>query len=273
MEEAEEEQSLVAHHVMDLQGLPEGCIANIVSLTSPRDACRLSLLSKTFMSAADSDAVWDKFLPPEKRTMSPEELGCFAAKSKKDVYLALYPVLFSEGKLSFSLDKWSGKKCYMIPARELGIVWGGTPLYWRWISHPESRFVEVAELLHVCWLEMHGKIETRLLFPLTLYKAYLVFKFTARASGFENLPAEVSIGLEGGETTSQTEFLHSGVIDRHRYPKVRFDGWLEIEMGEFLTEGENGVLKMHCLANGGGHWKRGLVVEGIEVRPANRQCL
>ncbi|TQD88708.1 hypothetical protein C1H46_025719 [Malus baccata] len=29
------------HHVhMDLQELPEGCIANVVSLTTPRDACR-----------------------------------------------------------------------------------------------------------------------------------------------------------------------------------------------------------------------------------------
>ena len=29
----------------------------------------------------------------------------------------------------------------MISARELGIVWSGTPQYWRWTSHPESRSV------------------------------------------------------------------------------------------------------------------------------------
>ncbi|KAL6146888.1 hypothetical protein ACLB2K_057565 [Fragaria x ananassa] len=84
---------------MDLLELPEGCIAHIISLTTPRDACRLSLLSKLFGSAADSDAVWDKFLPPERRTLSPEELGVFAARTKKDVFLALCPVLFREGKL------------------------------------------------------------------------------------------------------------------------------------------------------------------------------
>ncbi|KAL6146889.1 hypothetical protein ACLB2K_057566 [Fragaria x ananassa] len=120
----------------------------------------------------------------------------------------------------------------MISARELGVIWGNTPIYWRWISHPESRFAEVAELLHVCWLEIHGELETRLLSPSTLYKGYLVFKFTARASGFVHLPAEVSMGLEGGEISSRIEFLHSGVRkhDDDGYPKVRSDGWLEIEM-------------------------------------------
>ncbi|KAL6142953.1 hypothetical protein ACLB2K_061228 [Fragaria x ananassa] len=261
--------------MMDLQEFPEGCIAHIISLTTPRDACRLSLLSKLFRSAADSDAVWDKFLPPETRTMSPEELGVFAARTKKEVFLALCPVLFREGKLSFSLDKWSGKKCYMVSARELGVIWGNTPIYWRWISHPESRFAEVAELLHVCWLEIHGKLETRLLSPSTLYKGYLVFKFTARASGFVHLEAEVTMGLEGGEISNRTGFLHSGVRnhDDDRYPKVRSDGWLEIEMGEFFCRGESqgGMLTMHCLANGAGHWKRGLIVQGIEVRPNTMQ--
>nr|AEJ72554.1 putative vacuolar protein sorting [Malus domestica] len=52
------------HHVhMDLQALPEGCIANVVSLTTPPDACRFSAVSRSFMSATESNAVWDKFLP------------------------------------------------------------------------------------------------------------------------------------------------------------------------------------------------------------------
>lgn len=42
---------------------------------------------------------------------------------------------------SFSLDKWSGKKCYMVSARDLVIVWAETPNYWKWISVPESRSV------------------------------------------------------------------------------------------------------------------------------------
>lgn len=70
-------------------------------------------------------------------------------------------------------------------------------------------FAEVAELLDVCWLEIRGKLDTRLLSPWTMYKAYLVFKFTAGAYGFEHLPAKVTVSLEGGEATTQTVFLHN----------------------------------------------------------------
>ncbi|KAL6187943.1 hypothetical protein ACLB2K_039338 [Fragaria x ananassa] len=69
-------------------------------------------------------------------------------------------------------------------------------------------FEEVAELVSVCWLEIRGKIDTRLLSPSTMYKAYLVFKSTAAAYGFDYQPAEVSVGLIGGaEPTKQTAFL------------------------------------------------------------------
>ncbi|PON63761.1 F-box domain containing protein [Parasponia andersonii] len=38
-----------------------------MSLTSPRDACRSSVVSPLFRSVADSVAVWEKFLPPDYR--------------------------------------------------------------------------------------------------------------------------------------------------------------------------------------------------------------
>jgi hypothetical protein len=36
------------------------------------------------------------------------------------------------------LDREAGAKCYMLAARTLGIAWGDTPRYWRWIPLPES---------------------------------------------------------------------------------------------------------------------------------------
>ncbi|KAK0581379.1 hypothetical protein LWI29_013092 [Acer saccharum] len=45
--------------------LPEGCIAAVISFTTPRDACHLACVSTTFRSATDSDVVWDRFLSPE----------------------------------------------------------------------------------------------------------------------------------------------------------------------------------------------------------------
>lgn len=48
-----------------MNDLPEDCIAKILSLTSPRDVCRLSAVSNIFRSAAYSDDVWNHFLPTD----------------------------------------------------------------------------------------------------------------------------------------------------------------------------------------------------------------
>ncbi|KAI3905558.1 hypothetical protein MKX01_036467 [Papaver californicum] len=59
-------------------------------------------------------------------------------------------------------------------------------------------FAEVAELLAVCWLEISGKLETRLLSPKTLYAAHLVLKFVEGAYGFDHPPAEAIVKIVGG---------------------------------------------------------------------------
>ncbi|GKV39910.1 hypothetical protein SLEP1_g47610 [Rubroshorea leprosula] len=41
----------------DLRALPADCFAAIISLTSPLDACKLSLVSPFFNSVASSDAI------------------------------------------------------------------------------------------------------------------------------------------------------------------------------------------------------------------------
>ncbi|PRQ41595.1 putative phloem protein [Rosa chinensis] len=273
---------------LDLQALPEGCIANVISLTSPPDACRLSLLSKIIRSAAESDAVWDKFIPPETQTIlsQPNSLS-FPSRSKKDLYMALCdnPVLINEGNMSFSLDKWSGKKCYMIASKGLRIAWGDTPRYWEWISLPESRFEEVAKLRVVGWFEIRGRIATRMLSPSTLYKAYLVYKFNERPWTFDNHPTAVAVSarsygfdyecpslsemVEGGEL-KYTAFLaqpEREISEETRLPDKRADGWLEMELGEYFCDGEEDVeLEMICCEiNSSG--KCGIIVQGIEVRP------
>ncbi|KAF3452415.1 hypothetical protein FNV43_RR02848 [Rhamnella rubrinervis] len=285
--------------------LPEGCIANIISFTSPPDACRMSLVSSVFRSAAGSDAVWERFLPPEycpiiSRAVAPPPLPC---PSKRDLYLSLCnsPLLIDGGKKSFSLDKRSGKKCYMISARDFLITWGDAPRYWRWIPLPEARFAEVAELVSVCWLEIRGKIDIRMLSPMTLYAAYLVFKSTTGAYGFEHQPVETTVGLVGGESLKRTVYLDAERGRRRRYqivarrlgrydwsrnletqtsvpeqekddgpyPQVRGDGWLEIELGDFFYggDGQDGELEMSVLEITGGGWKGGLIFQGIEIRP------
>lgn len=77
--------------------LPEDCISNIISFTSPRDACVVASVSKTFKSAAKSDIVWEKFLPPDYPSLIPQSRVFL---SKKDLYFTLCddPVLIEDGK-------------------------------------------------------------------------------------------------------------------------------------------------------------------------------
>ncbi|KAG2402181.1 F-box protein [Vigna angularis] len=271
----------------EFNNLPEGCIATILSLTSPRDACRLSLVSSTFQSAAESDAVWHKFLPSDFHTLL-SQYPSSSFPSKKHLYLHLCqnPLLIDNGKKSFQLDKVYGKKCYMLSARTLFIVWGDTPRYWAWTSLPDARFSEVAELVSVCWLEIRGWINTGMLSPKTLYGAYLVFRPSPSGIyGFDYQSVEVSIRIAGGEVSKRIVYLDAErgrrlryqivprrIFNRARfltsYPKERGDGWMEVELGDFFNDGEDDKeVEMGACEIKSGDWKGGLVLQGIEIRP------
>lgn len=51
-----------------MKDLPVDCVYKILtylpSLTQ-RDACKIAFVSPLFRAAADSDAIWEKFLPPD----------------------------------------------------------------------------------------------------------------------------------------------------------------------------------------------------------------
>ncbi|KAF8369754.1 hypothetical protein HHK36_032224 [Tetracentron sinense] len=271
------------------QVLPEECISNIISSTliSPGDACRSSLVSSIFKSVADSDLVWEKFLPSDLKEIISKSVSPVVSSSNKDLFLCLcnHPILIDEGKMNFWLEKWSGRKCFMVAARELWIVWADSPQYWSWISLPESRFREVAKLGDVCWLEIHGSIYTQTLSPKTIYAVYLVFKFTERTHGLE-FPVKVNVQVGGVVVPGtrrvyldpdgslrkelQNSDLRGGdLVKREKeLPLARKDEWLEIWMGDFVNdEGENRHVDMSLLGEDGTSWKSGLVVQGIELRP------
>ncbi|KAL9992838.1 putative F-box domain-containing protein [Helianthus debilis subsp. tardiflorus] len=66
--------------------LPEGCVTDILSITSPRDTCRAASISKAFNSAANSDAVWDRFLTPDYREIISRAVSPVVFESKKQLY-------------------------------------------------------------------------------------------------------------------------------------------------------------------------------------------
>jgi len=119
------------------------------------------------------------------------------------------------------------------------------------------RFSEVAELLNVCWLEICCKIDVSVLSPKTTYCAYLVFKIAERSNGL-GFPAVASVKF-------------GMYVSEHRV-SLTFDeqsnDWLKLEMGEFFVdEGDEGEVDISLMETRGGHWKRGLIVQGIEIRP------
>ncbi|KAG9137475.1 hypothetical protein Leryth_016769 [Lithospermum erythrorhizon] len=200
---------------------------------------------------------------------------------------------------SFKLTKASGKKCYMLSSRELGIAWGDNSSYWKWTTLPQSRFTEVAKLYAVCWLEIRAKFKVEMLSHDTTYAAYLIFQLTEQANHNFHVPAKSFIRLATNDEDDELRVALSDIdaegtfidlwkpIENRpgrrgrwrqlggenmvdgRYPRKRLDGWMEIELGvpfnssqENLSSVEILVWEIHDLS-----WKHGLIVEGIELRP------
>nr|CAB3448297.1 unnamed protein product [Digitaria exilis] len=141
----------------EIAQLPEEILSALLALTTPRDACRAAAACRDFRGAADSDAVWSRFMPRGELSGSP-------ASSGKGRFLRLCdrPVLLADGLTSMWLDREGGAKCYMLSARQLNIAWGDTPHYWSWIPiQGSSRFTEAAQLNSVWWLEIRGKIDSK----------------------------------------------------------------------------------------------------------------
>ncbi|CAL9241391.1 unnamed protein product [Arabidopsis halleri] len=255
-----------------MNNLPEDCIAMILSLTTPLDVCRSSAVSRIFRSAADSDDVWNHFLPADFPAGFAAPAGL---PTRKQLFFSLVdnPLLLNDTHLSFSLERKSGNKCYMMAARALSIVWGHDPRYWHWISLPNTRFGEVAELIMVWWLEITGKINITLLSDDTLYAAHLVFKWNHSPYGFRQ-PVEASlVFLADTESTddvqpSMISLTQDPGCDEAQSPVLRRDGWYEVELGHFFKRrGDMGEIEMSLKETKRPFEKKGLILYGIEIRP------
>ncbi|KAL8088620.1 hypothetical protein AgCh_038408 [Apium graveolens] len=238
--------------------LPEDCISNIISFTSPADACKA--VSSTFTLAAKSDLVWDKFLPSDYLDI---------------VHRSVIP-----------LDSSSRRKLFFRLSHST-IIDGGTKHFILLFMH---RFLEVAELKTTFDLKLHGSINTEILSQNTKYGAYIIIKLLNGAYGLDAIPSELSIKVGDHEVTStaylrnnfdskRIQMLHllysnrlemlkkKVVLGEERAPQERKDGWLEIELGEFYSGDRNEEVKLSLVEAKGHQLKGGLVVEGIEVRP------
>ncbi|KAJ4804747.1 F-box protein [Rhynchospora pubera] len=213
----------------DFDLLPEDCFAHVISFTSPRHACILSLLSSSFRSAVDSDAIWERFLPSDYASLLSRAVQPVEYASKKELYLRLcdHPLQIDGGKLSFGLEKSTGAKCFMITACKMNM------------SGP--------------YTQISGSIDSKILSSHTIYAPYLIFK-TTEAVQLEEMRFRLStVTISGLSKCKQSVFFNPRCNPTERkcrlylcetgnhtsdvkWPKTRTDGWMEVEMGKFYNE-------------------------------------
>ncbi|XAR56166.1 hypothetical protein NMG60_11036527 [Bertholletia excelsa] len=159
------------------------------------------------------------------------------------------------------VDSNSNSNCFKLDARQLSITWSDDDRYWCWTSLSESSdtCIEVAELLNVCWLEIHGKFKMENLSPGILYEVVFIVMLKDPAYGW-GVPVNVRLVLPDGNTQHREENLMEK-------PRGR---WIEIPAGEFTSSApakNGGDLQFSLYEYKGGCWKRGLVIKGVAIRP------
>ncbi|KAL1549752.1 F-box protein VBF-like [Salvia divinorum] len=264
--------------------LPEDCVSRILSGTSPADVCRILTVSKEFRLPAESNLVWNQFLPSDIHTILPLP---FNFSSTKDLFFLLSrSILVDDGKKAFALERSTGRKSYILSAADLSIFHNSN---WSWKSIPESRFDKVGEVKAAERLEIEGKIRSETLSPNTTYGAYLLFKISEGAYGLYSIPCETFIASGDRLLATNTATLDDTNRPLHAFfygnrlnkmnerlrlntapaaPSKRQDGWLEIHIGDFfLGAADTGDITMAVTEIKGHQLKGGLIVEGIHLRP------
>ncbi|CAM0942959.1 unnamed protein product [Alopecurus aequalis] len=274
-------------------------LAAVISLTSPPDACRAADISRTFLAAADSDAVWSSFLPRDLPEFAEGELPC-RPPSKKALFQCLSdrPSLLPCKLVNMWLDRTTGAKCYTLSPRVLHILWGDGPkfLSWKYVGCDDfvrnKRFWHAAIIRGPWWLEIRGTICSMMLSQNMAYTAYMVFKLPSERLCKCYIPfQEASVSFGARETSRQVclrrymEAGDDGVPRKHILestcarsrgihirdgivlPWQRADGWMEVELGEFYNEeGYDGEVSFSLMETKQENWKNCLVVWGIEIR-------
>ncbi|KAJ0593726.1 putative phloem protein [Helianthus annuus] len=156
-------------------------------------------------------------------------------------------------------------------------------------------FQLVAEFCEIESFTISCEIDTQLLSPETCYACYLVYKLPEKhsmVSGLVQMDYETLNHFANGSydwlndkkqyvdllTPTNIPFIgcntdEARIPRRARrikgHPKLRKDGWMEIQVWDFNSSSTNKNIPMHCRLRSYDKWKfSGLLVQGIEFRPA-----
>ncbi|XP_073279266.1 putative F-box protein PP2-B12 isoform X2 [Primulina huaijiensis] len=175
------------------------------------------------------------------------------------------------------VDQRTGKSCYVVGARGLEISSVEDSQSWKWTTQTDSsdRFLDVAELQAVWWLDIRCKIRSQVFPQRRTYEAHLIYKLAKKLKGLES--AKAMVRFINDETEKDAEkracIVHFDPEENRRGSTVvkRDDGWMEVEMGRFyIGQGENGEVEARLFEKSWNFLKSGLIVGGVEFRPSFR---
>ncbi|KAL7612711.1 hypothetical protein Lser_V15G06119 [Lactuca serriola] len=265
----------IAHECINMDIKKRPTMDRIIKAIEEALNFQMSGISEGINSVEYYDDFWQPLLPQGYQEIVARAVPPLDFDSKKQLYFCLSdsPIFLDDGYLSFQLDMESGKKCYMLGAKQLSIEWQDNPNYWEWGHTLKSRFPQVCILKDVCWLAIHGKIASMMLSGYTTYVAYLVFRTTSNSRGL-SVPAKTTVYFHGVKIETENVYLQRPEAreiwqENDRFPHRRKDGWMEIKLGEFINYNDEDAGEIEMAFDEVKHlnWKRGLIVEGIELRP------
>ncbi|KAF3785627.1 putative F-box protein PP2-B12 [Nymphaea thermarum] len=156
---------------------------------------------------------------------------------------------------------------FVLSPKSVSICWAEEANYWTVSPMPNSRFLQKAVLLEVCFLQIGGSFDTAMLDKDTTYSVLYLFKHNYPARGLDT-PAEVSLSQKDGQKICRRQvFLYPGSPDL-----VQREGeeWLALEAGRFQPSAVSREINFNLLDDSE-QWKSGLVFAGVEIHAVSEE--
>ncbi|KAJ9559453.1 hypothetical protein OSB04_014067 [Centaurea solstitialis] len=230
------------------------------------------------ISKSDDDIDWEQNFPCDYEDLVQRSDKQLEYTTRKELYILFCKgILIDNGKLWFSLCKLTGKKCHMLPAREI-IAKNYDYKNLDWISLPESRFGEVARIRDEASVLFTCEARSAMFSPCSFYSSYLVFKFLNDDESGDGYVLEADYRLDGKHESipiikpkedDQLENIEGLRMPNWKQREVverKVDGWMEVKLCKSLYELEG----YNLIEMGFRSTKMllcGIIVQGIEFRP------
>ncbi|KAM0029779.1 putative protein kinase RLK-Pelle-CrRLK1L-1 family [Helianthus debilis subsp. tardiflorus] len=172
-----------------------------------------------------------------------------------------------------------GRQCLMLPAKAVL-----DKNEWNWVSDPRTRFGQVADCIEK-EIGINCEFSSEKLSPQTTYATYLVYSRLPHNYKDINPPVQVIDKNSGSDKeyniflrTPHTPVMRGNVKIKGTYnpsirpmikglPKNRSDGWMEVQVHEFVTPANKRMITTRLQLSSYDMSLEGITVQGLEFRP------